>query len=193
MLTILDRQYPTEVISSILSNHLRVVRDDEELFKSGKMSVFNAIATAEMFTNRVLVDSLVTITLDDLTSRIIELPTAPVREIIELRYRGIDNEWHNLDNYALHGNTMRARLELRELPELTSATALGRVEIEARCGFEDYGGERETSRATYPLPGEVEQAIILLSNAYLEGDPLEDLPSAAQMLLQPYRIYPYGI
>lgn len=193
MLTILDRQYPTEVISSILGNHLRVEVADGELFKSAKMSVYNAIATAEMVTNRVLIDSLVTITLDDLNSRIIELPTAPVREIIEVRYRGVDNQWHNVDNYSLHGNAMRARIELDELPELTSATALGRVEIEARCGFEDYGGNRETSKAAYPLPGEVEQAIILLAKTYFDGETLDEMPSAAQILLQPYRIYPYGI
>ena len=193
MLTILDRQYPAEVISSILSNHLRVEVADGELFESAKMSVYNAIATAEMFTNRVLIDSLVTITLDELNSRVIEMSTAPVREIIEVRYRGVDNQWHNVNNYTLHGNAMRARIELGELPELTSAINLGRVEIEARCGFEDYGGDRETSKATYPIPGEIEQAIILLAKTYFDGETLDEMPSAAQILLQPYRIYPYGI
>lgn len=193
MLTILDRQYPTEVISSIVSNHLRVAVEDGELYESAKASVYNAIATAEMFTNRVLVDSLVTIALDGLDSRVIELPTAPVREIIEVRYRGADDQWHTLDGCVAHSNDMRARMELREVPVLSSTTLLNRVEIEARCGYEDYSGNRLKTKATYPLPGSVEQAIIILAKAYLEGDPLEELPPAAQILLNPYRIYPYGL
>lgn len=193
MLSIVDRQYPAQVISSILSNHLRVTGDDGELYEAAKASVYNAIAAAEMFTNRVLIDSIVTITLDDLDSRVIELPTAPVREIVELRYRGEDGEWHTMTDYTLHSNAMRARLELADLPMLYSASIIGRVEIEATCGFEDAGADIANSTVAYPLPGAVEQAIILLANAFLEGDPLEDIPTAAQMLLKPYRIIPYGL
>jgi hypothetical protein len=76
---------------------------------------------------------------------------------------------------------------------LYSASIIGRVEIEATRGFEDAGDDIANSAVAYPLPGAVEQAIILLANAFLEGDPLEDIPTAAQMLLKPYRILPYGL
>lgn len=189
MTTILDRQYPTKVIDSILSNHLRVAVEDGELYASAKMCVHNALGVAEAFTNRILVDSLVTFSLDDLDSTVIELPSAPVREIVEVRYRGADNQWHTLEGCTLHANAQRARLELQELPQLTTATQLGRVEIDARCGYEDNApGDGE-----YPLPGSIEQAIILLATAFWEGSAMDELPTAAQYLLHPYRIYPYGI
>lgn len=188
MTTILDRQYPTQVIDSILSNHLRVAVEDGELYASAKMCVHNALGVAEAFTNRILVDSLVTFSLDDLDSTVIELPSAPVREIVEMRYRGEDNQWHTLSGYTFHGNAQRARLELHELPKLTSATALGRVEIDARCGFEDSETEN-----TYSLPGSIEQAVVLLATSFWEGNAIDELPMAAQILLHPYRIHPYGL
>ena len=196
MITILERSYPQQVIGDILANHLRVVEADDELYRDAQACVHNAIAVAETYTNRVLVDSLVTISFDRLESRVIELPTAPIREIIEIRYYGMDGEWHTLDGYNLVTNAQRAMLELREMPAIDTTRMLDVFEIDARVGFEDIGA----TVAVYPMPGDIIAALMLMSATLLEnpadnmtGTIASELPLNARMLLSLYRITPYGL
>ena len=194
MITILERSYPQQVIGDILANHLRVVEADDELYRDAQACVHNAIAVAETYTNRVLVDSLVTISFDRLESRVIELPTAPIREIIEIRYYGMDGEWHTLNGYNLVTNAQRAILELREMPAIDTTRMLDVFEIDARVGFEDIG----TTATAYPMPGDIIAALMLMSATLLENPAdvapgASELPLNARMLLSPYRITPYGL
>lgn len=194
MITILERSYPQQVIGDILANHLRVVEADDELYRDAKACVHNAIAAAETYTNRVLVDSLVTISFDRLESRVIELPTAPIREIIEIRYYGMDGEWHALDGYNLVTNAQRAMLELREMPAIDTTRMLDVFEIDARVGFEDIGA----TVTAYPMPGDIIAALMLMSATLLENPAdvapgASEMPLNARMLLSPYRITPYGL
>lgn len=194
MITILERSYPQQVIGDILANHLRVVEADDELYRDAQACVHNAIAAAETYTNRVLVDSLVTISFDRLESRVIELPTAPIREIIEIRYYGMDGEWHTLEDYNLVTNAQRAMLELREMPAIDTTRMLDVFEIDARVGFEDIG----TTITAYPMPGDIIAALMLMSATLLENPAdvapgVSELPLNARMLLSPYRITPYGL
>lgn len=194
MITILERNYPQQVIGDILANHLRVVEADDELYRDAQACVHNAIAAAETYTNRVLVDSLVTISFDRLESRVIELPTAPIREIIEIRYYGMDGEWHTLEGYNLVTNAQRAMLELREMPAIDTTRMLDVFEIDARVGFEDIG----TTITAYPMPGDIIAALMLMSATLLENPAdvasgASELPLNARMLLSPYRITPYGL
>ena len=194
MITILERSYPQQVIGDILANHLRVVEADDELYRDAQACVHNAIAMAETYTNRVLVDSLVTISFDRLESRVIELPTAPIREIIEIRYYGMDGEWHTLEGYNLVTNAQRAMLELREMPAIDTTRMLNVFEIDARVGFEDIG----TTVTAYPMPGDIIAALMLMSATLLENPAdvapgASELPLNARMLLSPYRITPYGL
>ena len=194
MITILERNYPQQVIGDILANHLRVVEADDELYRDAQACVHNAIAMAETYTNRVLVDSLVTISFDRLESRVIELPTAPIREIIEIRYYGMDGEWHTLEGYNLVTNAQRAMLELREMPAIDTTRMLDVFEIDARVGFEDIG----TTITAYPMPGDIIAALMLMSATLLENPAdvapgASELPLNARMLLSPYRITPYGL
>ena len=194
MITILERSYPQQVIGDILANHLRVVEADDELYRDAQACVHNAIAAAETYTNRVLVDSLVTISFDRLESRVIELPTAPIREIIEIRYYGMDGEWHTLEGYNLVTNAQRAMLELREMPAIDTTRMLDVFEIDARVGFEDIG----TTITAYPMPGDIIAALMLMSATLLENPAdvapgASELPLNARMLLSPYRITPYGL
>lgn len=194
MITILERSYPQQVIGDILANHLRVVEADNELYRDAKACVHNAIAAAETYTNRMLVDSLVTISFDRLESRVIELPTAPIREIIEIRYYGMDGEWHMLDGYNLVTNAQRAMLELREMPAIDTTRMLNVFEIDARVGFEDIG----TTVTAYPMPGDIIAALMLMSATLLENPAdvapgASEMPLNARMLLSPYRITPYGL
>ena len=194
MITILERSYPQQVIGDILANHLRVVEADDELYRDAQACVHNAIAVAETYTNRVLVDSLVTISFDRLESRVIELPTAPIREIIEIRYYGMDGEWHTLNGYNLVTNAQRAILELREMPAIDTTRMLDVFEIDARVGFEDIGA----TVTAYPMPGDIIAALMLMSATLLENPAdvapgASELPLNARMLLSPYRITPYGL
>lgn len=194
MITILERSYPQQVIGDILANHLRVVEADDELYRDAQTCVHNAIAVAETYTNRMLVDSLVTISFDRLESRVIELPTAPIREIIEIRYYGMDGEWHTLDGYNLVTNAQRAMLELREMPAIDTTRMLDVFEIDARVGFEDIGA----TVTAYPMPGDIIAALMLMSATLLENPAdvapgASELPLNARMLLSPYRITPYGL
>lgn len=194
MITILERSYPQQVIGDILANHLRVVEADDELYRDAQTCVHNAIAVAETYTNRMLVDSLVTISFDRLESRVIELPTAPIREIIEIRYYGMDGEWHTLEGYNLVTNAQRAMLELREMPAIDTTRMLDVFEIDARVGFEDIG----TTITAYPMPGDIIAALMLMSATLLENPAdvapgASELPLNARMLLSPYRITPYGL
>lgn len=194
MITILERSYPQQVIGDILANHLRVVEADNELYRDAKACVHNAIAAAETYTNRMLVDSLVTISFDRLESRVIELPTAPIREIIEIRYYGMDGEWHTLEGYNLVTNAQRAMLELREMPAIDTTRMLDVFEIDARVGFEDIGA----TVTAYPMPGDIIAALMLMSATLLENPAdiapgASEMPLNARMLLSPYRITPYGL
>ena len=194
MITILERSYPQQVIGDILANHLRVVEADDELYRDAQACVHNAIAVAETYTNRMLVDSLVTISFDRLESRVIELPTAPIREIIEIRYYGMDGEWHTLEGYNLVTNAQRAMLELREMPAIDTTRMLNVFEIDARVGFEDIGA----TVTAYPMPGDIIAALMLMSATLLENPAdvapgASELPLNARMLLSPYRITPYGL
>lgn len=193
MVSILERSYPEQVIGDVLANHLRVVESDDELYKNAQTCVRNAISMAETYTNRVLVDSLVTMSFDRIESRVIELPTAPILKIIEIRYYGVDGEWHELDGYNLVSNAHRAMLELREMPAVDPTRLLNILEIDARVGFEDVN-----SSATYPLPGDIIAAIMLTSATFFENPAdvapgANELPINARMLLSPYRITPYGL
>lgn len=196
MITILERSYPQQVIGDILANHLRVVEADDELYKNAQMCVLNALSAAETYTNRILIDSAITISFDRLESRVIELPTAPIREVMEIRYYGMDGEWHTLEGYNLVTNAQRAMLELREMPAIDTTRMLDVFEIDARVGFEDIGA----TVTAYPMPGDIIAALMLMSATLLEnpadnmtGTIASELPLNARMLLSPYRITPYGL
>ena len=197
MITILERSYPQQVMGDILANHLRVVEADDELYKNAQACVLNAISAAETYTNRILVDSLVTISFDRLESRVIELPTAPIREIIKIRYYGMDGEWHTMTDYNLVTNAQRAMLELREMPAIDTTRMLDIFEIDARVGFEDVD-VTSTASVAHPFPGSITAALMLMSATFLENPAdvapgANELPLNARMLLSPYRITPYGL
>lgn len=196
MTTILERSYPEQLIAEIIANHLRVAEVDGELFEHARMCVYNAFDAAEEYTNRVIVDSLVTFSFDTIEDSVIEMPSAPIREIVEVRYYGADDKWHTIEGYDLVSNTRRALLDIRHIPALSSSRAIGRVEIDARCGFDD--GDARSASASHPLPGGIEQAVMLTAGTFFNftednvHGSVSELPTSAKSLLHPYRIYPYG-
>lgn len=200
MTTILERFYPTEVIRSIVEKHLRVAESDGELYEHAKMCVINAFEAAEDYTNRVIISSLVEFRMDDIEDLVVELPSAPVSDIT-IRYLGADDEWHNVEKFDLVSNNRRAFVELRELPPLSTTRSVGRVVIEAECGYRDYPGDRTAQTdSSLIIPGAIEQAVALMSGTFFEniadnitGTITAELPTSAKALLYPYRRLPYGL
>ncbi|MBR2429788.1 MAG: hypothetical protein IKB15_07455 [Alistipes sp.] len=190
MTTILDRVYPAGIISDIVAQHLRIPEDAEVLHANACMCVRNAFDVAEAYTNRIIVDSLVTFHFEEVDTRI-ELPTAPVKEVEEVRYRHTDGEWRTLDSsaYQLVSDAHRAYIIISE--QLAFATNQGpRIEVSVRCGYDEDGD--------YALPGSIRQAVMLMAGTFnsFEGDAqvgsVAELPMSARYLLSHYRILPYG-
>lgn len=190
MTTILDRVYPAGIISDIVAQHLRIPEDAEVLHANACMCVRNAFDVAEAYTNRIIVDSLVTFHFEEVDTHI-ELPTAPVKEVEEVRYRHTDGEWRTLDSsvYQLVSDAHRAYIIISE--QLAFATNQGpRIEVSVRCGYDEDGD--------YALPGSIRQAVMLMAGTFnsFEGDAqvgsVAELPMSARYLLSHYRILPYG-
>ena len=212
MITIHSRISPAQVIGDILTNHLRVVEGDGELYEAAKGCVRSAIAAAETYTNRLLVDSLVTMSFDRVDGRIIELPTAPIVEISVVQYMGKDGQWHDFTDYTLVGNIHRARLELHSMPDIDTARMLEVFKVSARVGFNSSliidggvsGGvtpmPKASSSGAGDWPDDIVAALKLMSATFLDnpadnvtGTIASELPTNAKMLLSPYRITPYGL
>lgn len=191
MVTILERTYPTSVVADIVSNHLKVVDDGDELRSAAEQCVRDAFDMAEAYTNRRIVDTLATLTFHDIEA-LMELPTSPIKEVVEVRYLGADNAWHSLtvDSYIVESNEQRATLELAVLPALSPNRKGSRFEVSVRCGYDEEGD--------HALPGSIRRAVALLAgtNFSFQGDTVvgsvTELPMSARNLLNSYRIYPYG-
>lgn len=199
MTTALDRHYPVAVVARILSDHFRLTPDDGELYSHAQRCIYNAFDTAETMTNRVIVPTTVRIGYDDIEDSVIELPTAPISEIVGVKYVGEDGEWHTIEPsaYTFVGDEGRAVLELASMPTLSSARRTHRFEIIAKAGYADTDMLGVSSEG-YPLPGNVEQAVKLMAGTFFDyqadtvAGSTSEIPTCARMLLTPLRFYPYG-
>lgn len=191
MITVNERYYPTDIIESIVSRHLRISVEDGILYEQARRCVCNAFDAAEDYTNRIIVSSMAEFTFDEVEDGIISLPTAPIQQV-KVLYLDDSGKWQEMGarDYELLVNSHVAKIRL-----LTDYGA-SRYKVVGLCGFSDYSGERE---ATYALPGAIEQAVCLLAGTFFEfqadnlsGTITSELPMSAKALLNPWRIYPYG-
>lgn len=192
MTTILERHYPEEVVSAILSHHLRISPDDGELYDNARQCVLNAFDEAEAYTNRLIVDTLATFGFREIGDGVVEMPSSPIKEVIEVRYLGTDDVWHTLPEsaYSVESTQHRAVLELFTVPALSATRKGTRFEVSVRCGY-DAEGE-------HALPGSIRQAVMLIAGTFVEYTAdnvvgtVSELPMSARYLLNHFRIYPYG-
>jgi hypothetical protein len=187
MAIISNRTYPMAIVESIITRHFRLSGDDSELFEQAKRCVCTAFDIAEDYTNRIIVACDATFALGEAEEGVLRLPTAPVKEVKEVRYLASNGEWHTLttEDYELSGDIRSAELEL-----LTPISAT-RFKVTAACGFEDYNDEEDKS--DYALPGAIEQAVTLIAQTALDGEALSGvIEQAVHNMLNPWRIYPYG-
>lgn len=187
MAIISNRTYPMAIVESIITRHFRLSGDDGELYEQAKRCVCTAFDIAEDYTNRIIVACDATFALGEAEEGMLRLPTAPVKKVKEVRYLASDGEWHTLTtkDYELVGDIRSAEVELLKP---ISAT---RFRVVAECGFEDYTDEED--KGVYALPGAIEQAVTLMAQTALDGEPLSGATEmAAHSMLNPWRIYPYG-
>lgn len=187
MAIISNRTYPMAIVESIITRHFRLSGDDSELFEQAKRCVCTAFDIAEDYTNRIIVACDATFALGEAEEGVLRLPTAPVKEVKEVRYLASNGEWHTLDtkDYELVGDCRSAELVFNEVMAAT------RFRVNAECGFDDYADEEDKS--DYALPGAIEQAVTLIAQTALDGEALSGvIEQAVHNMLNPWRIYPYG-
>ncbi|MBQ2239755.1 MAG: hypothetical protein II322_02945 [Alistipes sp.] len=168
MVIILEHNYPTTVVDDIVTKHLRVQLSDGELHDNAVQCVRNAFDVASDYCNRIIAQSLVSMTVE-VENGVALLPTAPIIEVMSVQVDGKDVE------YRLVGNDKATYIT--NLP----ATAT-QVEVSAEVGYAD--GE---------LPGAIYAAVAIIASSFFESGMEAEFSARAKSLLNPYRIYPYGL
>lgn len=174
MIRVLSYSYPVGVIDEILTNHLRVFDNDQELRDDAIRCIKNAIDVASDYTNRVLCESSVIMDFEAEVGAIIQLPTAPVSEVHHLYING---EEVGVGVDELESTNHSASIKLSATPSGSTMA----VRVEAECGY----GE--------DLPGAIYQAVSIIASSFFEKGAEAEMPSAAKSLLNSYRIYPYEL
>lgn len=172
MIRVLSYSYPVGVIDEILTNHLRVFDNDQELRDDAIRCIKNAIDVASDYTNRVLCGSSVIMDFEAEVGAIIQLPTAPVNVVSHLYING---EEVTVDE--LESTNHSASIKLSATPSGSTMA----VRVEAECGYRE------------DLPGAIYQAVSIIASSFFEKGAEAEMPSAAKSLLNPYRIYPYEL
>lgn len=174
MIRVLSYSYPVGVIDEILTNHLRVFDNDQELREDAIRCIKNAIDVASDYTNRVLCGSSVVMDFEAEVGAIIQLPTAPVSRVSHLYING---EEVGVDADDLESTNYSASIKLSATPSGSTMA----VRVEAECGYRE------------DLPGAIYQAVAIIANSFFEKGAEAEMPLAAKSLLNPYRIYPYEL
>ena len=172
MIQTIEYSYPTRTVEGIVRNHLRVMPDDCELYDNAIRCVENAIDVASDYTNRVICPSTVIIEFEAEVSTIIPLPTAPVCSVNYLHING-----EEVADFNVVSADKSVYLTISDTPSGSTMA----VRVEAEVGY------------TNNLPGAIYQAVAITATSFFEESARGELPASAKSLLNPYRIYPYGV
>lgn len=197
------KEYPRSLIERMIATQMRLVPEDGELYDNAVRNAYAAFDIAEQYTGRIIVRSLVTFGLQDLMP-MTDIPTAPVVVVQAVRYYDVDDRLQTLDpaEYSLIASEHATSIEFRRRPQLSPARQRNRVLIETVCGYSDYRDvmAREPDDADgIVLPGSIEAAVQLTTGTLcnVDGDTIigsisSEIPQSSRVLLNPYRIAPYG-
>ena len=198
-----QKEYRRHIIERIVTEQMRLVPDDGELYSNAIRNVYAAFDIAERYTNRIIVRSIVTFGLAGLT-QVVDIPTAPVLSVVAVKYYDTDDVLQTLDSkdYELIASEDCTLIEFFRIPQLSSRRRYNRVMVETVCGYSDY----EDAETREPLdaggivlPGNIEAAVQLRAGTLSEADgdaiigrTIGALPLTVERLLNPYRMTPYG-
>lgn len=199
---VLKREYPKHIIERIIAQQMRLTEEDGELYVNAVRLLRNAFDIAESFTDRCIVKSEVEVGLSCI-DKITDIHIAPVYHINSINYLDLDGTCHELEpsNYNLVASEHRSRIEFFELPQLTNDTRLEKVVINVLAGYSDCEDifQSNAEPGQYEMPGAIESAVQLMAGtlALVEGDIIigrlvSQIPTSSRVLLQPYRLLPYG-
>lgn len=172
MIQIIEYSYPTRIVEGIVRNHLRVMPDDCELYDNAIRCVENAIDAASDYTNRVICQSSVIMEFEAEVATTIQLPTAPVSSVKHLYING-----DKVTEFKVVLTSKSAYLRLSVTPSGSTMA----VRVEAEVGYGDN------------ISGAIYQAVAITATSFFEESARGELPASAKSLLNPYRIYPYGV
>lgn len=196
------KEYPLAVINRIVTQQMRLTEDDAELYKNALRLLRAAFDIAESYTNRVIVKSVIEIGLPSINN-LMELNVMPVCSIDSVKYIDSENSTKILDttSYNLVASENRTRIEFFKLPNITTTQRLEKVVLTVTAGYDDYDNLFDVGcqKERYRLPGAIEAAVQLIAGTLFESDGdivigrlVSELPQSAKVLLQPYRVLPYG-
>ena len=100
------------------------------------------------------------------------MPTAPVHSVKHLYING-----EEVADFGIVSNGKSAYLTISATPSGSTMA----VRVEAEVGYED------------DLPGAIYQAVAITATSFFEESARGELSASAKSLLNPYRIYPYGV
>ena len=191
MLTVHSRIYPTNLIQTIASDHLRVTEADGPLYTHALMSIKNALRAAEDYTNRIIVLSRCSYETTVVHGEYTDIPLYHnVYGDVSVVYNGSEvtegvRVQRRRDGIRVHHPTLAVGAPL------TINMVLGYDDISIPVAADDV----EDANV---MPGTVIQAVQLMAGTFFEfdadnvGGSVTELPTSAKSLLNPYRIYPYG-
>ena len=198
-----QKEYPRHIAERIIATQMRMVPEDGELYENAIRNVYAAFDIAEQFTGRIIVRSLVTFGFAE-ASACLDIPPAPVLEVVAVRYYDADDNLATLDpaDYELIASEDCTYLDIYRSLALSTTRTRNRLLVEAWCGYDDYRDVvlRVPEHADgIVLPGSIEAAVQLTAGTLCEADgdaiigrSVNSLPLTAERLLRPYRMSPYG-
>lgn len=171
--TTFTRQYPLIVVGQIVNNHLRISSADGELYDNAVRCVCNAIDAAEDYINMPICRTAV----------LIEGVAEP-GERVTLNMANVTPSSIKLNGEVVNSDECIVAGSTRNSYALISSAYTGSVtySIEAKAGYEDS-----------TLPGAIYQAVAIVASSFFEQNAEAEMSHAAKALLNPYRIYPYGL
>lgn len=197
---VLHKEYPTNVVSRIVEKQFRLTLADGELYDNANVVVRNAFDIAEDWTNRNIVQSTITVSIDAFRSAL-SLNVMPVKTIVSIQFYNADDVLTTLENakYNLVATNDVTTIEFFDIPILSKSQRIEKIIITLECGYDDYLIGDSASIPPNRLPGAIESAVQMLAGNMLEADgdvvigrSISAMPTSAKNLLQPYRVHPYG-
>lgn len=192
MLTVHSRIYPTILIQTIASDHLRVTEADGPLYTHALMCIKNALRAAEDYTNRIIVLSRCSYETTVVNGEYTDVPLYHnVYGDVSVVYEGSE---------VTEGVRVQRRRDGVRVYHPSTFVVGAPLTINMVLGYDDISipvAADDVENAGV-MPGSIIQAVQLMAGTFFEFDAdnvsgsASELPTSAKSLLNPYRIYPYG-
>ena len=180
--------------------HLRLETDDVvDLRYDALMKISEAFDIAESYTNRIIVPSIMEISMSELSSETL-LPVTPCSEIISVEYLNSEGQKKSMspEDYSLVFDDWKIELYLFDVPLISKSVRPETVWIRLKAGYGITGLPEEWQRKI-TIPGTIKSAVKLIAGNLFSSDGDQTVGRWAgklnmghEKLLSHYRISPYN-